>query len=191
MATSNSGAPGSEPTIRIRGIGTVNNNNPIYVVDGMVIDPGQADDATNIRFLNPWDIASIEVLKDASAQAIYGSRGANGVILITTRKGSEGLPKVTFSSTIGFMNAIKVPKVLDREEFHDFILSCYTNGYMRTHPGAGPDIPVDSIPPTVKNMISEYNDSTYTDWQNEILQSFIKRRYKICPLFCKRWIFKF
>jgi len=175
MVISNSGAPGSEPTIRIRGIGTVNNNNPIYVVDGMVIDPGQADDATNIRFLNPWDIASVEVLKDASAQAIYGARGANGVILITTRKGSEGLPKVTFSSTISFLNAIKVPEVLNREEFHDFILSCFTNGYIRTHPGTGPDIPLDTLMyknryPTVTNMISEYNDTTYTDWLNEILR---------------------
>ncbi len=104
MITAQSGAPGSESVIRVRGIGTVNNNNPIYVVDGMLIDPGQANDATNIRFLNPWDIESIEVLKDASAQAIYGSRGANGVILITTRKGTEGLPKITFSSKIGFSN---------------------------------------------------------------------------------------
>jgi len=173
MVISNSGAPGSEPAVRIRGIGTVNNNNPIYIVDGMVIDPGQADDATNIRFLNPWDIASVEVLKDASAQAIYGSRGANGVILITTRKGSEGLPKITFSSTISFLNAIKVPKVLNREEFHDFILSCYTNGYIRTHPGTGLDIPVDTLMnryPTVSNMIAEYNEGTYTDWLSEIVR---------------------
>ena len=160
MVTSTSGGPGSEPVIRIRGIGTVNNNDPIYVVDGMVIDK-TAYTGSNISFLNPWDITSVEVLKDASAQAIYGSRGANGVILITTRKGTEGLPKVTFSTSIGINNVTRVPKVLNREEFMDYIQTCYTNGYLRTYPNSGPDVPLDILIaeyPTVSDAVTEYND---------------------------------
>jgi TonB-dependent starch-binding outer membrane protein SusC len=173
MITSSSGAPASEPIIRLRGIGTVNNNNPIYVVDGMLIDAG-SDNASNISFLNPWDIASVEVLKDASAQAIYGSRGANGVILITTRKGTEGFPKVSFSSTIGFNSVTRAPEVLNRDEFMDYIYSCYNNGYIRTHPGTGPNIPVDILIneyPTVRNAVAEYNTGTYTDWYKEVLRT--------------------
>ena len=78
--TSNSGAPGAGTTVRIRGVGTLNNANPLFVVDGMLLD--------DIDFLNPNDVESMEVLKDASATAIYGSRGANGVIIVTTKQGS-------------------------------------------------------------------------------------------------------
>ena len=80
QVTSNSGAPGSGTTIRIRGVGTLNNSNPLFVVDGMLLD--------DIDFLNPNDVESMEVLKDASATAIYGSRGANGVVIVTTKQGS-------------------------------------------------------------------------------------------------------
>lgn len=80
QVTSNSGAPGAGTTIRIRGVGTLNNSSPLFVVDGMLLD--------NIDFLNPNDVESMEVLKDASATAIYGSRGANGVVIVTTRQGT-------------------------------------------------------------------------------------------------------
>ena len=82
QVTSTSGAPGAAPVVRIRGVGTFNNSSPIYVVDGVILD--------NISFLNSADIASMEVLKDASATAIYGSRGANGVIMVTTKTGVKG-----------------------------------------------------------------------------------------------------
>lgn len=91
--TSNSGSPGASATIRIRGVGTVNDANPLYVVDGMPV--------TDIGYLSTGDIQSMEVLKDASASAIYGSRGANGVILITTKKGNTGKPVVTFDAYWG------------------------------------------------------------------------------------------
>jgi len=97
--TSNSGAPGSSMHVRIRGIGTINNADPLYVVDGLPVE--------NIDFVNPSDITSVEVLKDASASAIYGSRGANGVVLITTKSGkynSKG--KVTLDTYYGFQNVI-------------------------------------------------------------------------------------
>jgi len=82
QVTNASGAPGAAPVVRIRGVGTFNNAGPIYVVDGVILD--------DITFLNTNDIASMEVLKDASATAIYGSRGANGVIIITTKQGTPG-----------------------------------------------------------------------------------------------------
>lgn len=97
--TSNSGAPGSALRIRVRGIGSVNNSDPLYVVDGIPVD--------DIDYLNPSDIASVEILKDASAQAIYGSRGANGVVLITTKSGkANSKAKVTLDAYYGFQNVI-------------------------------------------------------------------------------------
>jgi len=88
-----SGQPGTSPTVQIRGIGTIGNSSPLYVVDGMMVN--------NILFLNNNDIASVEILKDASATAIYGSRGANGVILITTKKGSSLKPTFSFNYSEG------------------------------------------------------------------------------------------
>ena len=85
------GAPGSSPEVRIRGIGTTNNSNPLYVVDGMFMD--------DISFLSTHDIESMEVLKDASATAMYGSRGANGVIIVTTKQGTEGKAVVNFTAS--------------------------------------------------------------------------------------------
>ncbi len=107
---SNSGQPGADASIRIRGIGTVNNSNPIYVVDGVITD--------NINFLSSSDVASLEVLKDASACAIYGSRGANGVILITTKKGDKtGKSNITFEAYAGTQNRWKDLDVMKRDEF--------------------------------------------------------------------------
>jgi TonB-dependent starch-binding outer membrane protein SusC len=84
-----SGTPGTAPTIKIRGIGTTGNSEPLYVVDGMMYD--------NIQFLNSNDIESFDILKDASSTAIYGSRGANGVILITTKRGKSSKPSFSFT----------------------------------------------------------------------------------------------
>ncbi|MCX6233616.1 MAG: TonB-dependent receptor [Bacteroidetes bacterium] len=106
-----SGAPGASPAVRIRGIGTFNNSSPIYVVDGVILD--------DISFLNPADIASMEVLKDASATAIYGSRGANGVILVTTKSGKIGEVKTTFNFTgeYGLQSLAKKIKLLNGRDF--------------------------------------------------------------------------
>lgn len=171
MITSNSGDPGSEATIRVRGIGTVNNNNPIYVVDGMLIDNSEGwISANNINFLNPLDIASIEVLKDASAQAIYGSRGANGVILITTSKGTEGAPKVTFSSSVCFEGLARWAKVLNADEYKDYILTANYNGYMRSMPGADPNVLPDTLNPTTRAVVEQYKKGFDTDWMKEVLR---------------------
>ncbi len=109
LITSNSGSPGGGTSVRIRGIGTVNNNNPLFVIDGIPTD--------DIRFLNMGDIDNIEILKDASATAIYGNRGANGVILINTKKGIPGSPVVTFDTYLGVNDVWKNPEMGDSKQF--------------------------------------------------------------------------
>jgi TonB-linked SusC/RagA family outer membrane protein len=118
-ASTNSGQPGSGAAIRIRGIGTVNDNKPLYVVDGMFLDA--------IDDLNPNDIDRIEVLKDASSTAIYGSRGANGVILITTKKGNVGDFTVTLDSYIGTSSSIYTPEMSNSEQLYNFLKESYSN----------------------------------------------------------------
>jgi len=108
--TASSGQPGAESQVRIRGIGTVNNSNPLYVVDGMPIDGG-------IDYLNPKDIQSIEVLKDAASGAIYGARAANGVILVTTKTGKSQKMSVTYDFSYGIQNPWKHRSVLDASQY--------------------------------------------------------------------------
>jgi TonB-linked SusC/RagA family outer membrane protein len=171
VVISNSGDPGNwGTTVTIRGIGTVNNNSPIYVVDGMIVDVSDPSNrANNINFLNPSDIESVEVLKDASAQAIYGSRGANGVILITTRKGTDGASKVMFSTTFGYENLIRKNKVLDATEYRDFVVETNFNDYNRYTPGADPEKDPYTLAAS-KPVIDEYNKGFNTDWMHEILR---------------------
>src|SRR5690554_3770185 len=99
QVNTNSGRPGGRTNIRIRKFSSINSsNNPLYVVDGVMLPMGNQDQASNaIDYINPNDIASVEVLKDASSTAIYGSRGANGVILVTTKKGRSGEGTVTYN----------------------------------------------------------------------------------------------
>src|SRR5690606_23632946 len=102
-----SGAPGGSASVRIRGVGTTGGNQPLYVIDGFPISSGSmgtarsSDKIDGLSIINPNDIESIEVLKDAASAAIYGSRAANGVILITTKRGKEGQATVNFNSSLG------------------------------------------------------------------------------------------
>jgi iron complex outermembrane receptor protein len=129
--TQNSGQPGAATTVKIRGNNSIRGgNNPIYVIDGVILDGrsarpnvglsafGPTPDANPLTYINPNDIASIDVLKDASSAAIYGSRGANGVIVITTKKGSSGPTKLEFSTSFGvFAGFMKKYEVLDASEY--------------------------------------------------------------------------
>lgn len=106
-----SGQPGAAPDVRIRGIGSINaGSEPLYVIDGIPVVAGNisqiATSSNTIAGINSKDIATITVLKDASATAIYGSRGANGVILITTKKGKTGKTRFDFSSQYGISSMI-------------------------------------------------------------------------------------
>ena len=109
---STSGDPGSAAFVRIRGIGTINNNEPLYVIDGVPVQ-----NESNINFLNPNDIESIQVLKDAASASIYGSRAANGVIVITTKKGKSGSSKLAVDVFYGSQSPSKIPEVLNPLEF--------------------------------------------------------------------------
>lgn len=169
----NTGAPGSSMTVRIRGMGTLNSGkSPLYVVDGIIMgdqnfgkEGGQTpDNKTGIEFLDPNDIESIEVLKDASAAAIYGARGANGVILITTKKGKSGMGKIDVDVYRGVQNLAKKTDVMNAHQYRDYMNSYQAafGGRRDTFPGFGYD--------------SQLNE---TDWQDEIFSPAIKEKYKV------------
>lgn len=119
VQVSSGGGPGTAPKVLIRGVTTVNGSNPLYVVDGMPV-------GDNINFLNSNDIESMEVLKDASAAAIYGTRASNGVILITTKKGKAGRTSINFTTSIGFQTIAK-PDVAGLDEYKEVYNKRYTN----------------------------------------------------------------
>lgn len=110
QVTTANGQPGSAAKIRVRGTGTINNSDPLYIVDGMPIDGG-------IDYLNPSDIQSIEVLKDAASGAVYGARAANGVILVTTKSGKEGKVKVSYDFSFGWQNPWREREMLDATQY--------------------------------------------------------------------------
>lgn len=105
----NSGQPGEGFTVRIRGVGTNGTSDPLYIVDGMPVG--------GIDYLNPNDIQSVEILKDASASAIYGARGANGVVLITTKQGQKGKFTVNYDYSMGYQNAWRKVSLLNAKEY--------------------------------------------------------------------------
>ncbi|TFG74695.1 MAG: SusC/RagA family protein, partial [Flavobacteriales bacterium] len=109
----NDATPGGEATVRIRGFGTIGNNDPLYIIDG-VPSKSQAN-------LNPNDIESLQVLKDASAASIYGSRAANGVIIITTKKGKLGTPTITYNTFYGTQTASEDVKALNSEDLGTYL----------------------------------------------------------------------
>ena len=125
QVTSASGQPGSSPNIRIRGFGSINASSaPLYVVDGAPYDG-------SLSSINPADIESMTVLKDASAGALYGARGANGVVMITTKKGKEGRPQVTWRSTAGWSNrALKNYDLVGQKDFVQLTYEGLRNGYI-------------------------------------------------------------
>ncbi|NQU55155.1 MAG: TonB-dependent receptor [Bacteroidetes bacterium] len=127
----NSGVPGGAVQINIRGVGSMSaSNQPLYVVDGMILDAGgdESGDASTlamtasnpIAFLSPEDIENIEILKDASATAIYGSRGANGVVLVTTKKGNKGEGEISYSNSFSFSEVEKYIDVMDGDQWKSY-----------------------------------------------------------------------
>ena len=159
MVTSQDGAPGTASAIRIRGIGTINGDaNPLYVVDGVQV-------GTNADFVNPADIESIEVLKDASATAIYGSAGANGVIMITTKHGQKGKMNINITADIGIQTLPWRIKTLTGDAYARSIRESKAND------GA-----------TLSNQIwNEAYDGkrNLIDWQDQMYRTGLKQQYGI------------
>jgi TonB-linked SusC/RagA family outer membrane protein len=153
-----SGEPGQNPYIRIRGLGSIGaGNNPLFVVDGYPLN-----NSDNFYNINPADIQSIQVLKDAAACAIYGSRGGNGIILVSTKRGSAG--KTRFSSNVytGFAEVSKKVKLLNGAQYIDYTKEAYAN--------AGQAFPAALTDP------SQYAN---TDWQDEIFQTGVQTNAQI------------
>jgi TonB-dependent SusC/RagA subfamily outer membrane receptor len=153
------GQPGSSPVIRIRGLGTVNDNNPLIVVDGIV--------GARLEDINPNDIQSIEVLKDASTTAIYGALGANGVVMVTTKTGTKGKAKVNVDAWVGVQTQKKRYDVLNTDQYIQYA----TDVGNLQDPVA---IPVRITDPQYASYLQ--ND---TNWQDAIFQDGVMQNYNI------------
>ncbi|SHH18156.1 SusC/RagA family TonB-linked outer membrane protein [Flavobacterium johnsoniae] len=118
-----SGQPGGGVSVQIRGMSSFGNSSPLYVIDGVIIgNPSQGPGGTNpLATISPSDIESIDVLKDASATAIYGSQATNGVIVITTKRGKEGAPKISYEFSTGYQELIKQYPTMNLREYAKFI----------------------------------------------------------------------
>lgn len=156
--TSGDGGPGSGSTIRIRSGASLNaSNDPLIVIDGVPVSSDAAPGTSNaLATINPNDIETFTVLKDASATAIYGSRASNGVIIITTKKGAEGKIKVAYNSTYSYKDPYNRVNVMGADEFRQTILNQYSE-----ETTAGKEI---------REILNMYPD-TSTDWQDEIYQA--------------------
>ena len=158
--TSNDGAPGSGAQIRIRGGSSLNaSNDPLIVIDGLAMDNEGVKGLNNpLSMINPQDIESFNVLKDASATAIYGSRGSNGVIIITTKKGRKNLkPTISYSGSVTASFRQKSLKVMNGDEYREFITNMYGT---------------ESIPYSALGTAN-------TDWQDQIYQTGISTDHNI------------
>ncbi|HMM04063.1 MULTISPECIES: TonB-dependent receptor [unclassified Dysgonomonas] len=156
----NSGAPGSNVSIRIRGISTINNSEPLLVIDGVPTD-------LSLNALNMDDVQTVDVLKDASATAIYGSRGANGVVIITTKKGKSGDGVVSFSANWGIQDATSMPDMLNASQF-----ASYHNDMIANYSGT-------------ENLMQrpDFADPTTlgkgTDWIDELFRTSMIQNYSV------------
>ncbi len=162
MVTQNSARPGGATTIRIRGTGSVNaSNEPLYVIDGFPT-------TGNLNSINPNDIESIEILKDASATAIYGSRGSNGVVMVTTKRGREGHSNVNFESYYGVQTVRRKIPLLNAREYAEFINEARVNG------GGAPYFDGSSADrPSVSSL------GAGTNWQDEVFREAPIQSYQL------------
>ena len=154
--TSSSGQPGSKSMIRIRGIGTINNSEPLYIIDGM---PTNQD---GLESVNPSDIESIEVLKDAASAAIYGTRGANGVILVTTKKGKQGRTQINYNFSYGWQSAWRKRDVTGATDYAVLQNEKYINGG-QTPLYADPYNLVDANGKAIKGFGTDWQDLLFND----------------------------
>lgn len=158
FVAASSGQPGADAVVRVRGLGTVNDNNPLYVVDGQFMD--------NISSLNPADIERIEVLKDASACAIYGSRGSNGVILVTTKGGVKGETTVTLDAYVGIKNSYKALDMMNSEQFYNFIMEAYKED---------PTFTTEKK----EKFTNQYKKGYDTNWWDEVTRTAFTQNYNV------------
>ncbi len=180
-----SGRPGASAEVRIRGVGTINNSAPIYVVDGVITD--------DIAFLSPSDIQSVEVLKDASATAIYGSRGANGVIIVTTKGGqARQRAQITFDAYVGVQTRWKKLDVMNAKDFAETYLKFngtakareyYAengfNAWLSRYMGVGSSAYYPTVYDADTNPTGFDYASQDTDWQDEVFRDALIQNYHL------------
>ncbi|MCF0058147.1 SusC/RagA family TonB-linked outer membrane protein [Dyadobacter sp. CY356] len=182
--SSNSGRPGGRANIRIRGASSLSvSNNPLYVIDGVILNAVDLQNgSTPIDYINPNDIASIEVLKDASSTAIYGARGANGVILVTTKRGTPGGGRITYDTDFSIGVAPKKLKVLNSKEFLAVEDLAYANA--AKYDPVGWATGTKYIDPKTKRTNPKLFDSQGnplydTDWQAESFQKAFAQNHQL------------
>jgi TonB-linked SusC/RagA family outer membrane protein len=167
----NTSAPGEQAKIRIRGITSINSSlDPLFVVDGVIGVPGS--------ILNPNDIATIEVLKDASATAIYGARGANGVLMITTKRGVRGDPKINYEGYVGVSMLARHLKALDAQGFMDVYNLAYKNAQKYDSLGFSQGKYVANDPADFPLLFDENGKPRYnTNWESEVYKPAIMHNH--------------
>ncbi|MEL7598959.1 MAG: TonB-dependent receptor [Proteiniphilum sp.] len=171
--------PSDDSKIKIRGINTINGStDPIYVVDGMVMDNAYA----GFNAVNLNDVSSIEVLKDASATALYGSRGSNGVVLITTKKGRRGEGKITYDGWVGIQNYAKVPKTMDTRQLFELRKEAYVNGYMQTNPNGNVEEFIENEVMGSNRVFADYEFESYQNnrnynWLDEVSRTGVQQNH--------------
>ncbi|WP_426295051.1 SusC/RagA family TonB-linked outer membrane protein [Dyadobacter endophyticus] len=169
----NSNAPGAAAKVRVRGIGSINSNiDPLYVVDGVIGVDGNS--------INPNDIASLEVLKDASSTAIYGARGANGVIMITTKRGRAGGMKVSYDGNVNVSDLYRHVKTLNSDEFVKVYNEAYANG-TKFDPAGGTWTPPALLNHANFPLLFDANDKPLynTNWEKEVYKPAISTNHSL------------
>lgn len=188
QVTTNSGRPGGATRIRVRGFSSINSsNNPLYVVDGVYIPIGnQTLNSNSIDYINPNDIASVEVLKDASGTAIYGARGANGVVLITTKRGTNGPAKVTYDGNLSVPTiGPKRVHMMNAQQYLDLEDLAYDNIKVYDPAGWAAGTYSSAVDPREKRkslptMFDANGKPLYnTDWLKESLQHKLSQNHQI------------
>jgi TonB-linked SusC/RagA family outer membrane protein len=170
--------PGADASIKIRGNNSMQyGTNPIFVVDGTILE-------SNFNTLNPDDIESVQVLKDASATAIYGSRGANGVVLVTTKKGKRGAGRISFDTWIGSQWFSKKMDLMNAHDLYNLRVDAYANAYMENNPGADRQAYINSITGDNSTVFAKYEQDTYKaglsyDWLKPVQQSGLQQNYNL------------
>lgn len=188
VISQNSSAPGGSVTVRVRGATSGTSNEPLYVIDGVpiyndndlsaVLSPSGGGQPQNVlASLNPSDIESVTVLKDASATSIYGSRGANGVVLIQTRRGKAGETRVSFESYYGMQEISKRYDLLNARQFATLSREAALNSGLRVY--LGNDEYFTEIPAFIDPNIVEQRLGKGTDWQDQILQTAPMKNYQL------------
>ncbi|MCF0177164.1 MAG: TonB-dependent receptor [Bacteroidales bacterium] len=177
------GDPGADQNIQIRGIGSVNGSTqPLYVVDGIPLQNDGVGGSRNISILstlNPDDIANMTILKDAAAASLYGSRAANGVIVITTKKGSAGKTKITYDGEVGASSiAVRTAiQPMNAEQTKQYYLDGYTNYYI--YQGQSPDKALESAKAKVKGYFKNYDNPANTDWGKEVYRTGVTTNHQV------------